>query len=50
MILWVDADACPAQVKDILFRAAERVQVETVLNSLPQDSPLLQSSYWCFPI
>src|SRR5882724_7514195 len=31
MILWIDADACPAQIKDILFRAAERVQVETVL-------------------
>ena len=31
MILWVDADACPAQIKEILFRAAERVQVETVL-------------------
>ncbi len=31
MILWVDADACPAQIKEILFRAAERVQIETVL-------------------
>jgi uncharacterized protein len=31
MIVWVDADACPAQIKEILFRAAERVQVETVL-------------------
>ncbi|MEO8464595.1 MAG: YaiI/YqxD family protein [Gammaproteobacteria bacterium] len=31
MIVWVDADACPAQVKEILFRAAERVHVETVL-------------------
>jgi len=31
MIVWVDADACPVQIKDILFRAAERVQVETVL-------------------
>lgn len=27
MNLWVDADACPKVVKDILFRAAERVQV-----------------------
>ena len=31
MIVWVDADACPAQIKEILFRAAERVRVETVL-------------------
>ena len=31
MIVWVDADACPAPIKEILFRAAERVQVETVL-------------------
>lgn len=31
MVVWVDADACPVQVKEILFRAAERVQVETVL-------------------
>jgi|SRR6185503_960269 len=31
MIVWVDADACPVQIKEILFRAAERVQVETVL-------------------
>jgi uncharacterized protein YaiI (UPF0178 family) len=27
MRIWVDADACPAAVKEILFRAAERVQV-----------------------
>ena len=31
MIVWVDADACPAQIKEILFRAAERVRVRTVL-------------------
>ena len=31
MVVWVDADACPAQIKEILFRAAERVQVQTVL-------------------
>ena len=31
MVVWVDADACPAQIKEILFRAAERVRVETVL-------------------
>ncbi len=29
--IWVDADACPAVIKDILFRAAERAHIETVL-------------------
>jgi uncharacterized protein len=31
MVVWVDADACPTQTKEILFRAAERVRVRTVL-------------------
>lgn len=31
MNIWVDADACPNVVKEILFRAAERLGVETVL-------------------
>ena len=26
MHIWVDADACPVAIKDILFRAAERTQ------------------------
>jgi len=30
MTIWVDADACPVVVKEILFRAAERVQMPTV--------------------
>jgi uncharacterized protein YaiI (UPF0178 family) len=29
--IWVDADACPVVVKEILFRAAERTQIETIL-------------------
>lgn len=29
--IWVDADACPGPVKDILFRAAERAQVQVTL-------------------
>lgn len=29
--IWVDADACPAPVKEILFRAAERAQVDLTL-------------------
>lgn len=31
MHIWVDADACPNVIKDILFRAAERVKVSTTL-------------------
>ncbi len=29
--IWVDADACPVAVKEILFRAADRLEVETTL-------------------
>ncbi len=29
--VWVDADACPGPVKEILFRAAERAQVPVTL-------------------
>ena len=31
MKIWVDADACPRVIKDLLFRAAERTGVEVVL-------------------
>ena len=31
MTIWVDADACPAQIKEILFRAADRTQVPCIL-------------------
>ena len=31
MQLWVDADACPAVIKDILFRVAERLQLPLTL-------------------
>ena len=29
--IWVDADACPSAVRDILFRAAERSKVQVTL-------------------
>jgi hypothetical protein len=29
MKIWVDADACPGVIKEILYRAAERAQVPT---------------------
>jgi uncharacterized protein YaiI (UPF0178 family) len=31
MTIWVDADACPGVIKDILYRAAERVSLQLVL-------------------
>ncbi len=31
MTLWVDADACPNVIKDVLFRAAERTRRPVVL-------------------
>jgi len=41
MQIWVDADACPQPIKDILFRAAERAQVLTTLvaNTLLRTPP-----------
>ncbi len=30
MKIWVDADACPAVIKEILFRAAERAKVMVI--------------------
>ncbi|NJL44783.1 MAG: YaiI/YqxD family protein [Leptolyngbyaceae cyanobacterium SM2_3_12] len=31
MEIWVDADACPGVIKEILFRAAKRVEIKTTL-------------------
>jgi uncharacterized protein len=31
MQIWVDADACPRVIKEILYRAAERVQCQLLL-------------------
>ena len=31
MHIWVDADACPAVIKDILYRAADRAKLSTTL-------------------
>lgn len=31
MQIWVDADACPGVIKEILFRVAERVQMNVTL-------------------
>tara|TARA_R110002049_G_scaffold2750_2_gene21472 strand:+ start:262234 stop:262749 length:516 start_codon:yes stop_codon:yes gene_type:complete len=29
--IWVDADACPIAIKEILFRTAKRLEIETIL-------------------
>jgi uncharacterized protein len=31
MKIWVDADACPGVIKEILFRASDRARVEMIL-------------------
>ncbi|MCK5395501.1 MAG: YaiI/YqxD family protein [Gammaproteobacteria bacterium] len=31
MKIWVDADACPVVIKEILFRAAQRTKIEVTL-------------------
>lgn len=31
MKIWVDADACPSVIKETLFRAAERAQIQVTL-------------------
>ncbi len=41
MHIWVDADACPAVVKDILFRVAERLQLPiTLVANKPLRAPV----------
>ena len=40
MQIWVDADACPVVVKQILFRAAERTGVQlTLVANQPLSTP-----------
>ena len=40
MQIWVDADACPAVIKDILYRAAERMQITlTLVANQPLHTP-----------
>jgi len=40
MKIWVDADACPVVIKDILFRAAKRTEVlVTLVANKPMKTP-----------
>lgn len=46
MKLWVDADAAPRDVKEIIFKAARRLQLETVLvanQRLTPDHPFVSA-------
>lgn len=44
MKIWVDADACPVVIKDILFRAAERTGIElTLVANQPIRKPSLKN-------
>ncbi|KAA1259378.1 hypothetical protein LF1_19100 [Rubripirellula obstinata] len=48
MKIWVDADAAPREVKDIVSRAAKRLNVETIFVAnrklaTPADAPMVRS-------
>ena len=44
MQIWVDADACPVAIKEILFRCAERKKLQvTLVANQPMNTP--RSSY-----
>lgn len=44
MRIWVDADACPVPIREILFRAAERTGVQVTL--VANDPPWTPRSRW----
>jgi uncharacterized protein YaiI (UPF0178 family) len=48
MMIWVDADAAPRDVKEIVYRAAQRLEIETVLVanqplSVPRHNPVVRA-------
>jgi len=47
MKVWVDADACPRAIKDIVMKAAQRMKVETVFVA-NKDLMLPESPYLFF--
>ncbi len=44
MAIWVDADACPNVIKDVLYRAADRTQ--TVVTFVANQSLRVPPSPW----
>lgn len=45
MNIWVDADAAPREVKDVVFRAAKRLEIETILVANQRISTPLHNGY-----
>ncbi len=43
MRLWIDADAAPREMKDIIFRAGKRLAIETIL--VANQSPPIPAAY-----
>ena len=47
MEIWIDADACPGEIREIVFRASERLQLPVCLVAnrviSPPRSPLIRS-------
>lgn len=48
MKIWIDADAAPFEAKEIIFRAARRLNIETILVAntplaLPGNAPMVKS-------
>lgn len=48
MKIWIDADAAPFEVKEIIFRAARRLKIETLLVAnqsigLPSNAPMVKA-------
>ena len=40
MQIWVDADACPGEIKELLFRAAKRTKTKvTLVANQPMQTP-----------
>ena len=43
MKLWIDADAAPREMKDVIFRAGKRLAIETIL--VANQSPPIPAAY-----
>jgi uncharacterized protein YaiI (UPF0178 family) len=48
MKIWIDADAAPREVKEIVFRASKRLEIETILVAnqrltTPQNNPWVRA-------
>ena len=48
--IWVDADACPRAIREILFRAAERTGVHLTLVAVRREIPLILVANHLLPV